>query len=85
MNGRSWVRWLDSFSDNRKSKTCPELCRRIQNLKWLGLSVIGLVVAVRGTGRAEERGPQGDGVLAERGAPDRGLKAERFHLASEVG
>jgi putative tryptophan/tyrosine transport system substrate-binding protein len=24
------------LSDNRKSKTCPELCRRIKNLKWAG-------------------------------------------------
>jgi len=28
MNRKSWLRWLDSFSDNRKSK--------IENLKWLG-------------------------------------------------
>jgi len=37
-----------SFSDNRKSKTCPELCRRIENLKWLGLSVIAFVLVVTG-------------------------------------
>jgi putative tryptophan/tyrosine transport system substrate-binding protein len=29
MNGTIWVRWLDSFSDNRKSK--------IQNRKWVGI------------------------------------------------
>jgi len=40
MNRRSWVRWLDSFSDNRKSK--------IANLKWLGLSVIAFVLVVCG-------------------------------------
>jgi putative ABC transport system substrate-binding protein len=34
MNRRSWVRWLDSFSDNRKSK--------IQNRKLVG--IIALVV-----------------------------------------
>src|SRR5262245_11001007 len=38
--------WLRS--DNRKSKTCPELCRRIQNPKWLGLSVIVFVLVVVG-------------------------------------
>jgi ABC-type uncharacterized transport system substrate-binding protein len=36
MNRRSWVQWLDSFSDNRKSK--------IENLKWVGLSIIALVL-----------------------------------------
>jgi putative ABC transport system substrate-binding protein len=39
---------LDSCSDNRKSKTCEELYRRIENLKWLGLSVIAFVLAVTG-------------------------------------
>jgi len=33
-------------SDNRKSKTCPELCRRIENPKWVGLSVIAFVLVV---------------------------------------
>jgi putative tryptophan/tyrosine transport system substrate-binding protein len=41
MNRRSWLRGLDSFSDNRKSK--------IENLKQLGLAVIALVVVVTGT------------------------------------
>jgi putative ABC transport system substrate-binding protein len=40
MNRRSWVRWLDSFSDNRKSK--------IENWKWAGLSVIASVLVVTG-------------------------------------
>ena len=39
-------RFLNSCSANRKSKTCPELGRRIGNLKWLGLSVIAFVLAV---------------------------------------
>ena len=38
MNRRSCVRWLDSFSDNRKSK--------IQNRKWVRLSVIAFVLVV---------------------------------------
>jgi ABC-type uncharacterized transport system substrate-binding protein len=33
-----------SLSDNRKSKTCAELCRSIQNPKWLGISVIAFVL-----------------------------------------
>ena len=43
MNRRSWERWLDSFSDNRKSKTCTELSRSIQNRKLVG--IVALVVA----------------------------------------
>ena len=43
-------------SDNRKFKTCPfdklrtdsELCRRIQNPKWLGLSLLAFVFVVVG-------------------------------------
>jgi putative ABC transport system substrate-binding protein len=42
----SSARVFDSYSDNRKSKTCPEPCRRIQNRKWLWLSVIVFVLAV---------------------------------------
>ncbi|HEY2919012.1 MAG TPA: ABC transporter substrate-binding protein [Candidatus Binatia bacterium] len=42
------MQWLNSSSDKLKSKTCPELCRRIQNLKWLGLSVIAFVLVVTG-------------------------------------
>ena len=37
-----------SRSDNRKSKACTELSRSIQNRKWLGLSVIALVLVVIG-------------------------------------
>jgi putative tryptophan/tyrosine transport system substrate-binding protein len=37
---RSWMRFLDSLSDNRKSK--------IQNRKWLGLSIIVFVLVVCG-------------------------------------
>ena len=40
-------------SDNRKSKTCPEFYRRIEKrprrLKWLGLSVIAVVLVMAGT------------------------------------
>jgi ABC-type uncharacterized transport system substrate-binding protein len=35
-------------SDNLKSKTCPELCRRIQNLKWLGILVIAATFVLCG-------------------------------------
>jgi putative ABC transport system substrate-binding protein len=42
------VRWLDSFSDNRKSKTCAELSRSIENLKWVGLLTIVVTFAMCG-------------------------------------
>jgi putative ABC transport system substrate-binding protein len=41
-----------SCSDNRQSKTCPEPCRRIQNLKWAGLFAIVVALTVGGA-RAE--------------------------------
>jgi hypothetical protein len=37
MNKTFRIRFGFSCSDNRKSKTCPELSRSIENLKWLGL------------------------------------------------
>jgi hypothetical protein len=43
---RSWMRFLDSLSENLKSKTCTELRRSIENRKWLGLSVIAFVLVV---------------------------------------
>jgi hypothetical protein len=45
--------WIGSLFDlNRKSKTCPELCRRIQNRKWVGLFAIVVALTVCGA-RAE--------------------------------
>src|SRR6266496_5784448 len=53
-------KFSDSSSDNRKSKTCtafdklgPRACRgeprrSIQNLKWVGFSVIAFVLLVNG-------------------------------------
>jgi len=37
-----------SFSDNRKSKTCAELGRSIQNLKWVGIVAVGVTFAMCG-------------------------------------
>jgi putative ABC transport system substrate-binding protein len=48
MNEKSRLRVLNSCSDNRKSKTCPELCRRIQNLKWGGIVAIALTFVFGG-------------------------------------
>mgnify|MGYP003575379117 CR=1 FL=1 len=55
MTKRSWVRWLDFCSNNRKSKTCPEPCRRIQNRKWLGLSLFALVLVGAGPGAKSQQ------------------------------
>jgi putative tryptophan/tyrosine transport system substrate-binding protein len=41
-------RFLNSSSDNRKSKTCTELRRSIQNLKWGGIVAIGVAFAMCG-------------------------------------
>jgi hypothetical protein len=41
-------KFSDSSSDNRKSKTCTEPRRSIENLKWLGFSVIAFVLLVNG-------------------------------------
>jgi ABC-type uncharacterized transport system substrate-binding protein len=42
------LRFLDSQSDNLKSKTCPEPSRRIQNPKWVGIFAIALTFAFSG-------------------------------------
>ena len=57
MNEKSWLRVLNSCSDNLKSKTCPELSRRIQNLKWAGFLAI-LVLLVGCVGMAEAQQPR---------------------------
>jgi putative ABC transport system substrate-binding protein len=41
-------RFSDSCSDNRQSKTCPELSRRIQNRKLLGLVALAVAFALCG-------------------------------------
>jgi ABC-type uncharacterized transport system substrate-binding protein len=48
-------RFLDSCSDNRKSKTCPELCRRIKNRKWVGLFAIVVALTVCGAVAAAQQ------------------------------
>ena len=49
MNRRSWARWLESFSDNLKSK--------IENRKWAGLFAIVLALTLVGA-RAEAQQPK---------------------------
>ena len=48
-----------SSSDNRKSKTCPEPSRRIENLKLVGIFALALTFALGGAvveARQEEDG-----------------------------
>ena len=39
---------FSSLSDNRKSKTCPELCRRIENRKLVGILALVVTFAMGG-------------------------------------
>ena len=41
-------RFLNSCSDNLKSKTCPEPSRRIENQKWVEISAFALTFAFAG-------------------------------------
>ena len=43
---RSWMRWPNSSSDNRKSKTCTELSRSIQNRKLVGIVALVITFAM---------------------------------------
>jgi putative tryptophan/tyrosine transport system substrate-binding protein len=48
MNRRSWFRWLDFCSNNRKSKTCTELSRSIQNRVWVGIVAVVVALTIYG-------------------------------------
>ena len=48
MKQRSWMQWLNSSSDNRKSKACPEPRRRIQNRKLAGVVALGVAFVLCG-------------------------------------
>ena len=48
MNAKSRLQVPKSRFDNLKSKTCGEFYRTIQNLKWLGLSIIACVLVLAG-------------------------------------
>ena len=56
MNKKSWLRVLNSCSNNLKSKTCGERRRTIQNRKWAGLFAIVVALTVCGA-RAEAQQP----------------------------
>src|SRR5215831_15120353 len=55
MNKRTWIQWPDSFSDDRKSKTCGERRRIIENRKWAGFLTIFLsLVGILGMAAAQQ-------------------------------
>jgi putative tryptophan/tyrosine transport system substrate-binding protein len=57
MNKTFRVQRLESSSDNLKSKACPGPRSGIINRKWLGLSIIAIVLAVAGA-RVEAQQPK---------------------------
>jgi putative ABC transport system substrate-binding protein len=72
MEQKPWMQWLNSSSDNRKSK--------IQNLKWAGFSVIAFVLVVAGA-VAQAQQPKKIhriGVLAEGSPQGYGLRIGAF-------
>jgi putative ABC transport system substrate-binding protein len=69
MKMKTSIRSLDSDSDNLKSKTCTELSRSIQNLKWAGfLAIIVLLLGCVGMAHAQQAKPARIGVLLQGGA-----------------
>jgi putative ABC transport system substrate-binding protein len=75
--------FLNYCSDNRKSKTCSELGRRIQNLKSLGLSVIAfvLVVAVAAAEAQQPKKVFRIGYLSAGDPTSESTRSEAFRLA----
>src|SRR5438046_7998026 len=83
MNKTFWNRFLDSSSDNRKSKTCTERRRSIQNLKWAGLFAIVVALTVCGA-RAEAQQPMKVPRIGVLSAPSRSAQSAR-HEAFRQG
>jgi len=56
MNTISRIRFLNSYSDNRKSKDCTELNRSIKNPKWVQLlAFLVLLVGYVGVAQAQQQ------------------------------
>ncbi len=70
-------------SDNPKSKTCPELCRRIENPKWLGILAIAFTFAVVGAvaqAQQEKKVPR-IGYISSGDPASESTRAEAIRLA----
>src|SRR5205809_3670447 len=86
MSEKSSVRIVDSFSFNRKFKTCPEPCRRIQNPKFVGFFAIVVTFVLCGA-VADAQQPKKFvriGYLSMRSAPSEREEAFKQGL-SEFG
>ena len=80
MNKTFWNRFLDSSSDNPESKTCPELCRRIKNLKSVGLATLITAFVICGVA-VEAQQPAGIpriGILLTASASSFSARVEAF-------
>ena len=83
MKKKSWMGSLNSRSDNRKSKTCPELCRRIQNRKLVGIVTLVVALAVCGA-VAQAQQPKKVpriGYLSPRDPASESTRSEAIRLA----
>ena len=81
MNGLFRIRFFDSQSDNRQSKACPEPRRRIENLKWAGLSLVAFVLMVAGAPAHAQQSAKIPRIGYVSGTGDRktpGLQVEAF-------
>lgn len=88
MNKKSWMRWLDYLSGNRKSKTCGDpfdsgqdkLCRTIQNRKWLGIVAIVVAFALCGAATHAQQPTKIPpiGVLLGTGSPSGSPRLDAF-------
>jgi hypothetical protein len=83
MNEKSRLQVLNSWSDNPKSKTCPELGRRIQNRKLVGVVALVLTFAVYaavGEAQQPKKVPR-IGYLSTRDPAGESTRAEAIRLA----
>ena len=86
------LRFFASQSDNLKpvlnevegSKTCPELCRRIENPKWVGIFAIALTFAFGGAVATAQQAKKVTriGYLATYDAATESTRSEAIRLAA---
>ncbi len=80
-------RFLNSCSDNLKSKACPELCRRIQNPKCVGIvAIVVTFVMCGGAAQAQPKKVPRIGFLSAFSPSDNPDRIEAFRQAlREIG
>ncbi len=86
MNGLFRILFLDSQSDNLKSKTCAELRRRIKNLKSAGIFAIGVTFAMYGgVAQAQKKIPRVGFLAASTGSGESSRPAAVKEGLRELG